>query len=213
MVKIVFQESDTFQKRLLVAMAIRIINEYTDELLYRLPVFHISGRRKITLTYAGLSVMEADKIVNLILPDVGSSIIKRVYKFKSKKEEDTGPFITARPQILEGWGLDPRPQDPKEVIKIKGQFMTIEQLNRTINRYSTNAIHHNEYPIGTSRYPITERAYIRFDMFGLVREEPEEGRIREPPRRRPRRPRKPRDRTILKELRAEELRSNRGGDH
>lgn len=95
----VYDESDQDLNRLFLIVLI----EHLDEILFRTPDYIIRGRRRLSITFYGLSEKEAERILETgraeIIP---SGIVKRAIKINSSKEEELGAFLFVQPEYKEG---------------------------------------------------------------------------------------------------------------
>ena len=180
-VRISFYKSETQKDKDIVQLMVKIIKEDVGDLLFYDPPCKISGVNKVTMTFYNLSVTDAEKVYNLILPEIGKQI-KLVRKINSKTEEDLGPFLFVRPEFIEPREIHNRTKWEEDPVHCAHHMIKVQTklIEKELNPYS--------------RTPITDKAYIRYRI--LEYDKFDEFNIMEEPMYKERKPRRPSRRKV-----------------
>ena len=234
LISIIFSTPENDLERELTDYMIYELIQYTDEVIRRKPEYTINGKKKISLRFHNLSKHEAELLYPAFREEIRGEIIERVFLFRNpKNEKDPGPFEYTQPEYTE----ESREKMERRIEGGEHKGMDIRKVVESVIRITVE-VRRDIYIEELEKKgapPISSRAISRYillhDFLDLENENPEEVEdekggpyiyelmaermanepmYKERAPRRPRRPRRPRDRTILKELRAEDNKSSSG---
>ena len=151
-VRIVFNPIEDEKDEDLIYLLMDILIQEIDALLFRTPDYVLRGKNKLTLTFYGLSVKEAEKIRNLVSKEiVEDGVVKRVSLCHAKLEEDTGPYLFIQPEYKEG---------VKEELESKhGYGIDVRKIVFDV-MHSTAKVLYEDYKREDATAPLTTTAYI-----------------------------------------------------